>query len=316
MENDAHFVERMLASLEPRWHPDTLRARRRFEVVSKSGPLAEESGSDQRSRGAWRWLATAATAGLCVVAAALAVPETRAMAQGLWDRWVFDRVDAVRIDLSKLPLRMHVTMSAVEEPVADVDEAGRQAGFRPGLPPWAVVGSVPELTVSGPASVEQTIDVHELESALRNAGLTGTKVPEEWDGVTLRAEIGRMVTAKYPDGVEITQIRPIELRVPAGFPLERFAEVAFLSIGVPWREARSMARDFAAHPSWLFDIPPGKGANVEELTLRSGPVLMIEDLNEAGAVESANAIRSTFDRTYAVRSRTRAVTVKIVESLP
>jgi hypothetical protein len=162
----------------------------------------------------------------------LAFPETRAAAQGLWSRFVLNHVEVVRLDLSKLPLRTRVTMGLLEEPVSDADQAERKAGFRPNLPPFAVLGVSPELMVSGPATVEQTISVHDIESALAKAGASDVRVPAEWDSVTLRADIGSTVTAKYPDGSEIIQIQPIELQVPAGFPLEHFAEVAFLSIGV------------------------------------------------------------------------------------
>jgi hypothetical protein len=73
-------------------------------------------------------------------------------------------------------------------------------------------------------------------------GASDVQVPVEWEGVQLRTEIGPMVAANYPDNVHIRQALPFDLSVPSGFAVERFAEVAFRSIGVSFWEARAMAQ--------------------------------------------------------------------------
>ena len=142
------------------------------------------------------------------------------------------------------------------------------------------------------------------------------QVPAEWEGMQLHTEIGPMVEENYPDNVHIVQARPIELSVPSGFALEHFAEVAFRSTGVSLWEARAMAQKFAAHPAWLLDIPPDAVVNVQEVALRAGPALLIEDIDEKGAIKRATVVRNTSERMYSVSSTNRELSMKITEALP
>jgi hypothetical protein len=257
--------------------------------------------------------AAAATAAVCV--AVLALPGTRALAQELWYRFVLNRVDVVRLDLSKLPLRMQVTTNGVEQRVQNMDEAERKAGFRPYLPALGALYANPGITVTGPLAVEQTIHVRDIESALGKVGASDVQVPAEWEGMQLHTEIGPMVKESYPDNVHIVQARPIELSVPSGFALEHFAEVAFRSIGVSLWEARAMAQKFAAHPAWLLDMPADAVVNVQEVALRTGPALLIEDFDEKGTLR-ATVVCSTSERMYSVSSRNQELSIKIANALP
>jgi hypothetical protein len=297
------WVANRLATIEPQWSPNLVRGRELLD--------ARLAGR----RYSWTWMsAAAATAAVCV--AVLALPGTRALAQELWYRFVLNRVDVVRLDLSKLPVHMQVTTNGLEQSVQNFDEAERTTGFRPYLPSPGVLYANPGITVTGPIAVEQTIHVRDIESALDKVGASDVQVPAEWEGMQLRAEIGPMVAANYPDNVHILQARPIELSAPSGFALEHFAEVAFRSIGVSLWEARAMARKFAAHPAWLLDIPPDAVVNVQEVALRAGPALLIEEFDEKGAVERATVIRSTSERMYSVSSRNRELSIKIANALP
>ena len=297
------WVANRLATIEPQWSPNLARGRALLDA-----------GLEGR-RHSWSWMAAAAaTAAVCV--AVLALPATRAIAQELWYRFVLNRVDVVRLDLSKLPLHMQVTTNGLEQDVQNLDEAERKAGFRPYLPELGALYVNPGITVTGPLAVEQTIHVRDIESALGKVGASDVQVPAEWEGMQLHTVIGPMVEENYPDNVHIVQARPIELSVPSGFALEHFAEVAFRSIGVSLWEARTMAEKFAAHPAWLLDIPPDAVVNVQEVALRAGPALLIEDLNEKGVVKRATVIWSTSERMYSVSSKNRELSVKIADNLP
>jgi hypothetical protein len=305
MENnhEDRWVANRLATIEPQWSPNLARGR----------ALLDARLAGQRH--SWTWMAAAAaTAAVCV--AVLALPGTRALAQELWYRFVLNRVDVVRLDLSKFPLHMQVTTNDVEQSVQNLDEAERKTGFRPNLPSPGVLSANPGITVTGPIAVEQTIHVREIESALGKVGASEVQVPAEWEGMQLRTEIGPMVAANYPDNVNILQARPIELSVPSGFALEHFAEVAFRSIGASLWEARAMAQKFAAHPAWLLDIPPNAVVNVQEIALRASPALLIEDFDEKGVVKRATVIWSTSERMYSVSSKNRELSVKIADDLP
>ncbi len=301
------WIANRLATIEPRWSPNLARGRELLD--------AKLSGRRSWTRPAWTWMAV--TAGtVAVLAAVVAFPGTRAVAQELWYRFVLNRVDVVRLDLSKLPLHMHVTTNGLEESARDIDEAKSKAGFRPNLPSPGVLDENPGITVTGPIVMEQTIDVPDIESALIKAGAGDVVVPAEWEGVQLRTEIGPTVEAHYPEEVKILQARPIELSVPSGFALEHFAEVAFRSIGVSEWEARAMARKFAAQPSWLLDIPPDAVVSVQEVALQAGPALLIQDFDEKGGVKRATVTWSTSARMYSVGSRSRELSLKIANAIP
>ena len=304
MENNRKdsWVANRLATIEPQWTPNLARGRELLDarLVGR--------------RRSWTWMAAAATAAVCI--AVLALPGTRALAQELWYRFVLNRVDVVRLDLAKLPLHLQVTTNGLEQSVQNMDEAERETGFKPYLPSPGILFPNPGITVTGPIEVEQTIHVPDIESALAKVGARDVQVPAEWEGTQLRGAIGPMVTANYPENVQILQARPFELSVPSGFALEHFAEVAFRSIGVCLWEARAMARKFAAHPAWLLDIPPDAVVSVQEVALRAGPALLIEDFDEQGAVKRATVIRSTSERMYSVSSRNRELSIKVANALP
>jgi hypothetical protein len=298
------WIANQLALIEPCWSPNLERGRE----------LLDARLVTRRNSRTWLVAATAIVT-LCVAAGAL--PPTRALAQELWYRFIFNRVDVVRFDLSKLPLHSRVTTNGLEQKVQNIDEAERKGGFRPFLPPPDALSANPNITVTGPISIEQTIRVRDIESALSTMGAGDMQVPPEWDGAQLRMEIGPMVELNYPNDVRIMQVRPIELYVPSGFDLEHFAEVAFRSTGLSSWEARAMAQRFAAHPAWLLDIPPEALVNVREVSLRAGRALLIEHLDQkTGQVKRADVVYNTSERTYSVSSKSADLSVRIANALP
>jgi hypothetical protein len=301
--HEDQWIANRLATIEPRWSPDLARGR----------ALLDSKLEKRHHSLAWIAVA-AASAAVCV---AVLVPSgTRALAQQLWYRFALKRVDVVRLDLSKLPLQMQVTTNGLEQSVRDVEEAERKTGFRPYLPSFSVLRTNPGITITGPISVEQTIHVRDIESALVKVGASDVQVPAEWEGIQLRTQIGPMVKLNYPGSVHILQTRPIELSVASGFPLEHFAEVAFRSIGVSSWEARAMAHRFAADPAWLLDLPPDAAVNIREVSLQERPAMLIEEVNDGGAVKRVTVVRSTSQRMYSVSSGNRELSMKIVDTLP
>ena len=297
------WVDERLASLEPHWKSDLTRGLAMLEGKLKPQPR----------RRAWTWVLASTAAGLVLGTALLPAP--RAIAQRLWDRIVLNRVDVVRVDLSDLPLKMHVTTNGYEKGVKDLNDAEQRAGFRPHVPAGAVFIADSPISIIQQMTLEQTISVHDLQSALTKVGAGEVQVPTEWEGLTLRTDLGPIVGFDY-EGAQILQCRPIEVAVPPGFDLERFADVAFRSVGISRWEARAMAQKFVAHPSWFLDIPPDEVVNIQEVSLRNGPALVIEDFDDKGASERVTVIRSSRDRVFSVSSKTRKVSVRVAESLP
>jgi hypothetical protein len=300
------WVAEKLAMLEPGWQPDFARGRKLLDA-----------GLPQQTGGR-RWAAVAAAAAaLCLVA--LALPQTRALAQQLWYRVVLHRIDVVRLDLSDLPLHSEISMKGPGEPARDLDDAALKAGFRPYLPGAGVLAEDPKLTTVPRFDLTQTIHVAELEAALRKVGAGDVPVPAEWEGLQLRTAIGPMVAADYPDDVQVLQARPIEVSIPSGFALERFAETAFRSLGVSVWESRALAQKFVANPAWFLDVPPGEVVQIQEVALRNGPALVIEDRDDEGRpwlVQRVTVIRTTGERIYAVSAKTREVAIRLAEALP
>jgi hypothetical protein len=165
-------------------------------------------------------------------------------------------------------------------------------------------------------AVEQTIRVGELQAALNKVGANEVQVPAGWEGVQLRAGIGPMVNLGYPDEVGILQAKPIEVAVPAGFPLQLFAEVAFRSIGRSGREARSLAQRFVTNPAWMIGIPADEVVNIEQVSLRKGAAMLIEDTNDDGTPGRVTVLRSTNERIYCVLTNSRQLALRIADALP
>jgi len=259
------------------------------------------------------WAVAALTAATLVVIAA--IPQSRAIAQDLWHRFFLRSFDAVRLDLSRVPMSVSVTTNGMQRSVATLQEAELQAGYKPILPLREIIGDPPsEISVTGPIGVRQIVQVKELQAALARAGANEIQVPAEWQGITLGMDFGSMVIAGYKDDVQIIQAKPIELHVPAGFPLAKFAEAAFRSAGASSWTAYTMGEKFAKNPAWLLDIPEDEVVNIQEISLRAGSGLLVEDPLEGGGLR-VTVLFGTPDRIFAVSSGFRELSIRIANSL-
>ncbi|MBI2688271.1 MAG: hypothetical protein HYX27_18360 [Acidobacteria bacterium] len=292
------WVAERMASIAPEWLPDRVKAR---------GVLDGRLAAPRRYSRVW--ITAGAAAGLAV--ALVALPAGRAIAQELWFRLFLHRVDVVRLDLSRIPLDTHVNAVGGPDVVGSLEEAEQKAGFRPIFPAEDRLG----IAVIGRISVRQTIHVRELERALEKVGARDVKVPAEWDGVTLRAEIGPMVAADYPGDVQVLEAKPIEMLIPSGFPLARFAEAAFRTTGISWMEARTLGEKFAANPAWLIDVQPDEEVRLREVALAAGPGLLVHDFDDAGAVSRVTVILSTPERIFVVSGPTEERSLRIANLL-
>src|SRR5205823_887015 len=129
-------------------------------------------------------------------------------------------------------------------------------GFRPMLPPADVVSGTPKLNVVKHASISYTVKVADLERALTAAGIADVRVPGEWDGVTMRVEIGPRIDATYDDAkMGLSQSAPYRLVTPAGFPVGRFMETIYRVLGKSAPDARDLSRKFVENPAWMLVFP-------------------------------------------------------------
>jgi hypothetical protein len=302
MNDETRWVADRLSALDPVWQADFARGKKLLDAR-----LGKQTHP-------WFAMTAAAAAAVCIVAVAL--PQTRVLAQQLWSHLVLNRVEVIRVDFSDLPMRAQVTGDSSPQAVQDLDAAERKVGFRPSLPASGVLPANPSITVIGPMVAEQTIHIAELQSALNKVGAKDVQVPPEWEGVQFRANIGPIVNLGYGGDVGILEAKPIDLSIPAGFPLQYFVEVVFRSVGVSGREAQALAQKFMTNPAWLMDIPADEVANVEQVSLQAGPALLIEEFNDDGTPGRVTVLRSTSERMYCVLTNNRQLALRIADALP
>jgi hypothetical protein len=261
------WLESKLASLEPTWQPNLARA---LATHRPNKPLRP-------------WLLAATAASLLFIA----LPQTRALAQDLWHRLTLGRIEAVRIDLSQLPIDSSIKTNGLARKVANVEEATASAGYQPNLP---MIGSTPEIVVNGPISLTQTF---------RKA-----------TPFTVRAEFGPSIIAGYPEDLQVVQSQPPQLYIPEGLDIEQLIDTTLRSIGVPAAEASRFARDFKTQPALLLQIPPEEDAQVAEITLRHGPAMLIEDRNDQHKPERYTILFHTPNRLYAISAADKSLAIR------
>jgi hypothetical protein len=224
------------------------------------------------------WAAAAAAASIVVL---LALPWPRAAAQQLWDRLTLGRIEIVRVTDRELPEDITAAFTFEdrspwkEEPVQNLAEAARIAGFQPSLPPPGVLRGAPRFAVvRAMTSTTLPVRVKEVERALAAAGITDVVVPPAWEGVTLAAEGGPIVLAQYPEAmIEVAQLRPIRMTTPAGVHFDEFMEVGFRVFGRSARDAHTLAKEMLANPAILMHFP--KTAPVQDVRLHSGRGILV-----------------------------------------
>lgn len=299
--DNSRWVAERLSKVQPAWTPNVTQSRVALDRELRPQPHRKV------------WIAASALAGLAM--AILALPQGRAMAQELWFRLFLNRIDVVRVDLSNAPFDTNVTGSG-QHVVAGLDEAEAQAGLRARLPADGSWPGKPTISVIGAMTIEQTVRTTELRAALARVGAWDVAVPDEWDGLTVRATMGPLIAADYQGEIQILQSKPVQLFLPSGFPLSRFAETAFRSVGLSWSEARALARRYVEHPSWLIGIPSDEAARIEEVSLRWGSGLLVEEFGDGGETERVTLVFGTKDRLYAVMSPSREVCLRVANLLP
>ena len=300
-QDNSQWVAERLALVKPAWEPETAKAR--LLVEERTAPRPRLQG--------WRLAGGMAALALAVIA----VPQGRAIAQEIWFSLFLNRIDLVRVDLSDLPFHTNMSGSG-QRAVPGVEEAEAQAGFRPYLTSTAGWPGTPALVVIGAMSLEQTVHTHELQAALGRAGAWDVVVPDQWDRMTIRASIGPMVAASYPGEIEILQTQPVQLFLPAGLALEQFAETALRSAGLSWWESRAVARRFAAQPSLLLGIPADEAAKIEEVRLRWGSGILVEESDgDRGGIQRVTLLFGAKERFFAVMSPSREECLRVADQL-
>jgi hypothetical protein len=294
---DTGWVAERLDALEPAWSPDYARAHVDLhERLERRQPRS--------------WTRTASWIAAACLAAVVLLPQTRSFAQEVWARWTVGRFAVVHVGL---PQAGHITMNGAWKRAASLPEASALAGFDVDLPASEAQA---ELTVLPRLEMSETLDVAALREALRRTNATDVHVPDSWDKLQIRADIGPTVLAEYADGAVISQAKPFPLYVPVGIPLTDIANAIFRSAGMPAAEAKRMALAFAIQPAWFLDIGKDEHVHVEQTTLANGPATIIDDHDPSGKpAERVSVLRSTADRLFLITGPTRERVIALAAGL-
>jgi hypothetical protein len=292
------WVSGKLAVLRPEWEAKPSRA----AVL-----LKERLEARPRFKG-WVIAMAASTA---MVALALALPEGRLKAEEIWQRFFMKSFAVVRLELSNAPFRASIESNGMTREFQSLVEAASFAGFEPEAPAGIAFG---KSVVTGPIKVKQVVDVPALRQALERVGAHDLKVPGEWSGVTIRMEVGPMVISEVEGDAQIIQAKPFELQLPSGFPLARFSEAVFRSLGVPAWKAALMANQFAKNPAWLLDVPEDEAVELEEVRIGDGTGLLLVDPSEEKA-ERATLLFSAKGKIFAVSSASKERSLQLARRI-
>jgi len=282
---DEWVNRRMAVSQLPDGWPDAAVARRHLDQR-----LA------QRPRRTLLWVSVAAA--MC--AALLIVPQSRAVAQRLWDQVFLGRLQvlitgaAEDVDVGLFSPDVRHTPEA--RPVPTAVDASRAAGFVPRLPGLDLFATAPRYSVTDATSATLRLRTAAIRDLVVRAGGFAADVPDSWDGAVLEVRIGPVIIADY-EGVLLLQSLPFQLMTPPHFDLEAFYRIAFRSFGRSEREARALGADLALSPALLTFMPKEDEDLVHEFTTRRGTGILIDRVYGDG---QTLAVWSGSDRLYAL----------------
>jgi hypothetical protein len=254
-------------------------------------------------------LRIAAVAAVC--GALFVVPQTRAVAQRLWDQVFLGRLQMlIADDESAAASLFSPELQHRPEPrqVQSFEEASQLAGYSPRLPAINAFATTPRYSVTDATSATLRLDTPAIRRLIVRVGGTPGEVPDTWNGAVLEVRVGPVVIADYGPTL-LLQSRPFQLMAPPDFDLETFYRIAFQAFGMRERDARTLSADLRISPALLTFMPREDNALVHEFQSRSSTVLMID---EVYGHEKTLAVWSTPDRLYALFGATAVVNQKFV----
>jgi hypothetical protein len=250
-----------------------------------------------------------ALAALC--ATLFVLPQTRAVAQRLWDQVFLGRLQVlIADDDSAAASLFSPELQHRPEPrqVQSLEEASQLAGYSPRLPAINAFATTPRYSVTDATSATLRLDTPAIRRLIVRVGGTPGEVPDTWNGAVLEVRVGPVVIADYGPTL-LLQSRPFQLMAPPDFDLETFYRIAFQAFGMRERDARTLSADLRISPALLTFMPREDDALVHEFQSGSRTVLMID---EVYGHDKTLAVWSTPDRLYALFGATAVVSPRFV----
>ena len=268
-----------------------------------------------RSFPARRALSMAAAAPGIVCMLAVAIPLTRVFASQAGVSWhAVDQLwywlplihNPQLVRLGRLPEEMRsigthpLTTPGSPQQVSGIADASQRAGFMPRMPDSSAMPGTPRLSVVGAASFGRSFNTAELESALRQAGVTDQTVASTWEQAWVGVQVGPRVVAEWSDVAEpgtgairwsrmtLMQSAPPVFQLPPGIDLTSFAALNLRATLMSANTARQFAQEAVPAAALLIDKGTLKSAGWESaitvryVSLRRGPAVLAETMANPG----------------------------------
>ncbi len=158
------------------------------------------------------------------------------------------------------------------------------------------------LLVAGSISVESRVDVRDLESAARRAGLSDVQFPPAWDGARIGVHSSPIAVAEYPR-FQLAQVLPLAITTPPGFELGAFTERVLRIGGLTPSAAREYAAQMAAAPFAMFAVSPKDALTMQRVTVGTAQGTFVHNVNADGTPGDVVLVWTTTDRLYMLTGR-------------
>lgn len=285
--------------------------------------------------------ALAAACGVALVAALFSIPSVRVSAQSFLELFRVRRFAAVSLDESRVKTlrslggkRGDLVFDSTEtlvDPgparyVVSREAAAPEVGFAVGAPAYLPEGLAPDsVFVEGKGAMRLSVSEEKLRSLLRRLDLNDVQVPTGLDGRWIEVRKPPVVVQKFRSTRDrhaiLVQARSPEVSVPAGWDVERLAEIGLRVLGLDAGEARRVARSTDWRSTLLIPVPTNASTFLQ-VTVHGQPGLLIATTGERaedGRPRRAGAVLlwTEGDRVFGIQGNlSRQDLMEMAESIP
>ncbi|HET7498195.1 MAG TPA: hypothetical protein VFM00_07825 [Candidatus Eisenbacteria bacterium] len=238
----------------------------------------------------------ALAAGVALVAALFTIPSVRVSAQSFLELFRVRRFAAVPFSESRFETLRSLEQGKdhgllvldKEETVLDPgpmryvpsrEAASPEAGFAVSAPSYLPEGLVADsVFVEGAGAMRLSVSEAKLRSVLQRLDLNDVEVPTGLDGRWIEVKKPPVVFQKFRSPrngrAMLVQARSPEVSVPAGWDVERLAEIGLRVLGLDTGEARRIARSTDWRSTLLVPVPMNV-STFRQVTVRGQSGLLI-----------------------------------------
>ena len=243
----------------------------------------------------------AAACAVAIVVAVFTVPSVRVSAQALLDLFRVRRFAALELKESRLEAlrsleteRGYVIFDRMEQVIdpgpaqyaSSRAAATSLAGFAVRAPSFLPDGLAPDsVFVEGEGAMRLSVSESKLRSLLDRLDIDDVAIPPDLDGKWIEVRMPPVVIQRFRTErrrVALFQARSPEVGVPAGWDVERLAEIGLRVLGLDAGEARRLSRATDWRTTLLVPVPVN-AVTFRQVTVRGQSGLLITTPGERDA---------------------------------